>query len=297
MLQWRAALGYSASHLRQAMISFDRFCAARHPGETVLTRELAVAWCQDTPAGPWSAHRGSAARAFGQYLQRAGAEAFVMPSGWNSRPARPLPHLPGDEELAAFFQAADTIGPEYRSPFREYTLPVIFRLILGAGLRPQEARWLRRAHVDLAGAMLLIENSKGNKDRRIPVDEGLAGLLARYDYLAEAWHPGREWFFENQPGRQLGASRLTFSYHLCRERAGGIAPGTTPYTLRHVFASRTLMRWVEEGRDLQAWLPYLAAYMGHREYASTAWYVHLLPERLDATGLTSADGILPEVTP
>ncbi len=39
-----------------------------------------------------------------------------------------------DEELAAFFGAADSIGAEYRSPFREYTIPVIFRLILGAGL-------------------------------------------------------------------------------------------------------------------------------------------------------------------
>ena len=57
------------------------------------------------------------------------------------------------------------------------------------------------------------------------------------------------------------------------------------------------MRWVEEGRDLEAWLPYLAAYMGHQKYSSTAWYVHLLPGRLTATGLTSAAGIIPEVTP
>jgi len=24
------------------------------------------------------------------------------------------------------------------------------------------------------------------------------------------------------------------------------------------------MRWVEEGKDIEAWLPYLAAYMGHQ---------------------------------
>jgi hypothetical protein len=53
-----------------------------------------------------------------------------------------------DDELAAFFRAADSIGAEYRSPFREYTIPVIFRLILGAGLRPPEARRLRRRDVD-----------------------------------------------------------------------------------------------------------------------------------------------------
>ena len=82
----------------------------------------------------------------------------------------------------------------------------------------------------------------------------------------------------------------------CCELAGGIAPASTPYTLRHNYATRTLMRWVEEGKDLEAWLPYLAAYMGHQKYSSTAWYVHLLPERLAATGLTSAAGIIPAVT-
>jgi len=39
-----------------------------------------------------------------------------------------------------------------------------------------------------------------------------------------------------------------------------------------------------------------AAYMGHQKYSSTAWYVHLLPERLAATGLTRAAGIIPAVT-
>ena len=38
-------------------------------------------------------------------------------------------------------------------------------------------------------------------------------------------------------------------------------------------------------------------YMGHQKYSSTAWYVHLLPERLAATGLTSAAGIIPAATP
>ena len=90
-------------------------------------------------------------------------------------------------------------------------------------------------------------------------------------------HPDREWFFEDQPGRQYSPAWLIAGYHRCRELAGGIAPASTPYTLRHNHATRTLMRWVEEGKDIEAWLPYLAAYLGHQKYSSTAWYVHLLP--------------------
>lgn len=129
------------------------------------------------------------------------------------------------------------------------------------------------------------------------MDEALAGLLVRFDDLAELRRPGREFFFEDHATQPYPARWITAAYHRCRAMAGGIAPGSTPYTLRHNYASRTLTRWVEQGRDLNVWLPYLSAYMGHDTYSSTAYYVHLLPERLAATGLTSAAGIIPEVTP
>src|SRR6266540_2649778 len=296
MLEWRTSLGHSLRDMRNAMTGFDRFCSSHHPGETVLTRELATAWCRDTATGTWGAYRSRAVREFGKYLQLAGVDGFIVPSAWIARPVRGLPHMFTDEELAAFFRAADTIDAEYRSPFREYTIPVIFRLILGAGLRPPEARRLRRRDVDAEGAMVVIERSKRNKDRRVPAGRDLAGLLARFDHLADLRRPDREWFFEDQHGCQYSPAWLIASYHRCCELAGGIAPASTPYTLRHNYATRTLMRWVEEGKDIEAWLPYLAAYMGHQKYSSTAWYVHLLPERLAAAGLTRAAGIIPAVT-
>lgn len=295
MLEWRTSLGHSLRDMSNAMASFDRFCSSHRPSETVLTQELATAWCQDTATGTWGAYRSRAVRELGKYLQLTGVDGFVVPSTWISRPTRSLPHMFTDIELAAFFKAADCVDPEYRSPFREYTIPVIFRLILSAGLRPPEARRLHRHDVDADNAMVMIERAKRNKDRRVPVTRDLADLLARFDHLADLRQPDREWFFEAQPGRQYPPARLIASYHRCCERAGGIAPGSTPYTLRHNYATRTLMRWVEEGKDIGAWLPYLSAYMGHQKYSSTAWYVHLLPERLAATGLTSAAGIIPAV--
>ena len=74
-----------------------------------------------------------------------------------------------DGDLAAFFRAADSIAAEYRSPFREYTIPVIFRLILGAGLRPPEARRLRRRDVDPDNAMVMIERQSGTRTAISPL--------------------------------------------------------------------------------------------------------------------------------
>jgi integrase/recombinase XerD len=236
MLEWRTSLGHSLRDMRNAMAGFDRFCSSHHPGETVLTRELATAWCRDTATGTWGAYRSRAVREFGKYLQLAGVDGFIVPSAWIAAPVRGLPHMFTDEELAAFFQATDSIDAEYRAPFREYTIPVIFRLILGAGLRPPEARRLRRHDVDADAAMVLIERSKRNKDRRVPVSEDLAGLLGRFDHLADLRRPDREWFFADQHGCRYSPAWLIASYHRCCERAGGIAGLNPVYAaaqLRH----------------------------------------------------------------
>lgn len=68
-----------------------------------------------------------------------------------------------------------------------------------------------------------------------------------------------------------------------------------PYDLRHNYATQTLMRWVEEGKDLDAWMPYLSAFMGHVSFSSTFYYIHLLPERLAHMDFTHIEGIIPEV--
>jgi len=59
------------------------------------------------------------------------------------------------------------------------------------------------------------------------------------------------------------------------------------------------MKWVEEDRDLYAWLPYLSTYMGHSEFSNTAYYIHLLPERLMKTSAIDwarFSDLIPEVT-
>jgi hypothetical protein len=74
--------------MRNAMTGFDRFCASHHPSETVLTRELATAWCRDTATGTWGAYRSRAVRELGKYLQLAGVDGFIVPSTWIARPFR-----------------------------------------------------------------------------------------------------------------------------------------------------------------------------------------------------------------
>lgn len=51
-------------------------------------------------------------------------------------------------------------------------------------------------------------------------------------------------------------------------------------TLRHRFATAVLNRWLDEKKELSSRLPYLQTYMGHKDWEATAYYIHLLPEKL-----------------
>ena len=57
-------------------------------------------------------------------------------------------------------------------------------------------------------------------------------------------------------------------------------PAVRVYDLRHRFATTVLNKWLDEKRNLSSRLPYLQTYMGHKDLAATAYYIHLLPEQL-----------------
>ncbi|MGH4000018.1 MAG: tyrosine-type recombinase/integrase, partial [Pseudonocardiaceae bacterium] len=49
---------------------------------------------------------------------------------------------------------------------------------------------------------------------------------------------------------------------------------------RHTFAVGTLLGWYHANEDVQAKLPSLSTYLGHREPSSTYWYLSAAPELL-----------------
>jgi len=58
--------------------------------------------------------------------------------------------------------------------------------------------------------------------------------------------------------------------------------------MRHAFAVRALVRWYEAGVDVQAKLPFLAAYMGHVSIVSTQRYLSLVDALADSASVRFA---------
>ena len=282
--------------------SFDRFCFEHFLHETTLTREIGLRWAEKRQTEKVSSQclRISIVRELAKYINSIGGKAFVIPSKITGRPSRYIPHIYTKDELAAFFYAVDHLRYDKRAPVRTFVFPVLFRLLYCCGLRPMEAGTLLTKNVDLETGVIKIVESKGHKDRNVVLAPDALELCRKYKTLISAIFPYSEYFFPNKNGYYAKAG-LEYAFNVSCRKAGlsdfkGNPP--TQYCLRHTFATHCIYRWMREGKDLNAYLPYLSSYMGHAHLSCTAYYIHLVPEFFPQMGqmnIGKFESLLPEV--
>jgi len=295
-LEHRTLMGHSALEYHSKLPNFDRFCIEHFPNESILTKEIAFAWCNDAKSNGGT-NRARVIRGFARYILLTGEEAYVMPPSFFPQQKSKLPFIMNETEMYKFFEATDRYPRSGQNPLLQYTIPVIFRLMYACGMRPQEARRLRCVDFNYYDNTIYISEGKHNKDRCLPVSSDVMGLCSKYNQIAETINSKRTYFFQSPAGAVYTPQWLEGIFNICWEMSGNtVGRGScTPYILRHNFATQTLMRWVEEGRNLDVMIPYLSSYMGHEDFKSTYYYIHLLPERLARMDFTRSDGIIPEV--
>lgn len=293
-MAYKRSLGYtdrSYFHLN----SFDEYCAEKHPDANELTSEIVTGWCMSSEKG--IINRCSEIREFARYLLSAGKTAYVYPA--RSIPARKdgLPYIISEEEQTKFFDAVDRYPHAVKSPIMEYTAPVVFRLMLGCGFRPREVVSLKRMDFDFRNETIYISDSKSHRDRSIAASADLMDLCRRYDCIAETFFPNRTCFFPNKNGDALSYPSLVYLFQKCWDLSGNDTGEGRPslYSFRFTFATETLMRWIEEGREIETMIPYLSAYMGHVKFKDTYYYIKLLPDRISKMKFMDVEGVIPEV--
>ena len=303
----KRAVGYKYDAEERVLARFEAFCRAEFPGLGTVTRASAEAWitaARRRGVRP-ATLQGLAApvRELARWLGRRDTEAYVLPAGTLPRPARYVPHIYTDQELAALFAATDRCRYSSQAPFRHLVMPVLFRTVYACGLRVSEARMLRPADADTGAGVLQIRDAKGGKDRQVPVSGPLRDRLAVYR-AHMAGQPGWEWFF---PGASAGQplARLNVYHNFrrflwqARISHGGRGHGPRVHDLRHTFAVSNLRAWFASGEDASALLPVLQAYMGHSSIGDTAYYLRLTAEsypQIAARVRHELGGIVPPVT-
>jgi integrase/recombinase XerD len=238
----KRALGYKYVCEERALARFSAFCASEFPGLDTVTRASVEAWIASArrrAVKPATVNSLIApVRELARWLHRRGVDAYVLPAGVLEKPARYLPHIYSDQELAALFAQTDRCHYCSEVPFRHLVMPVLFRTIYACGLRCSEARLLRIEDVDIDTGVLQIRDAKGGKDRQLPVSEQLRERLVGY-HAKLAGQPGWEWFFPSATlgvPLTLGNVNRNFRRFLWQARIphGGRGHGPRVHDLRHL---------------------------------------------------------------
>lgn len=156
------------------------------------------------------------------------------------------------------------VQPRYR---------VCLMTIYALGLRAKEGTQLQVSAIDSQRMIVHVRNSKGNKDRCLPLPQSLLELLRQHWFTHK--HP--RWLFPRLTNDGVIPSTATEPVPTDTVRRAfalalqdsGIQKKTSLHVLRHSFATHLL----EARVDLRT----VQAYLGHSSIQSTAIYLHLTP--------------------
>ena len=304
MIRFHTSLGYSEQTYLSRATAFDRFCSEHYPDCFEINESLVMAWIRPEAKKNSGVlqDRISFIRGFAAFLKRNGKKAYVIPDKYSAGISLFMPYILSEKELRALFTAID----DYRHPsdsFAGELLKTYFRLTYTCGLRPQEGRLLKSDDVDLISGEIRIMNTKWHKSRTIVMSEDMRKLAVKYAVKKKLQRPPSDFFFSKKSGGPYTAAWMQARLKLCFALSkptvpNDLLPAIRVYDLRHRFATTVLHRWLDEGKDISSRLPYLQQYMGHKDIASTSYYIHLLPENLiRSSGIDweKMNALIPEV--
>ncbi len=141
---------------------------------------------------------------------------------------------------------------------------ILLELMYGCGLRVPEALNLKRQDLDFKGRIIHIRNSKGGKDRLVPIPVKLSNKLSFYLRLRDDENP------YVLPSRRGGRLCIKSAQEIVKAaaRKAGIRKSISLHTLRHSFATHLL----EQGVRIRI----IQRLLGHKDIKTTQVSTQLL---------------------
>lgn len=294
-LQLRRSLGHELAEAGWLLPGFVAYLDDH--GLATVTIEAALAWAQTSPsaATTMGARKMTAVRGFARYLSGVRPGTQIPPLGLmpHRRHWRP-PFIYSSAQIEALMgQARRSIA----SPLRSRTYDTLIGLLASTGMRIGEAIKLDRNDVNWSDTVLLIRESKFGKSRLVPLHPTAMDALAQYAALRDECQPRPQQpsFFVSSQNTRLCYAVVARTFRQLTDAAGiGAGAPRAPrlHDLRHTFAVATLLHWYRTEQDVGAKIASLSTYLGHREPASTYWYLCAAPELLALAAQRQHTGLM-----
>lgn len=220
------------------------------------------------------------------------------------------PYIFTDGEMEIIYELTDNFqnGRRNSLPYIGIQLPMVIRLLDSNGFRLNELITTKMVDVDLSNGVLKMINTKGTRQRLVPLDAEMTGLLRAYcdaiglEENSPAFLFPRKSFTEPLQNYDISDR---FRYILIKAKIRGkksskrFAREACIHCLRHRFTMKAIKQLMDQGIQLEDTVPYLSFYLGHSSVTETELYMKFLseffPDELDRFSVFAAR-ILPDET-
>lgn len=281
-------LGFRYRH-ENRFLHFDRFLqqrsdAAQEPLTAMIREYLACA-----PSAAVRVQRTEVCRAIAKEMNRRGLAALppkrdrmVMQEMFRRRRR---PYIYTVEQVSQLLETA-RVDAAPHAPLRPLTLYTMLVLAYCAGLRLGEIVRLKLDDLDLTADCIEVRDTKFFKSRRLPLS--VTAMNALRDYLKARQKAGAPidsdaplfWHAKGGYGYVTAGAHLRRLIRVAGLKTTGGRIGPRIHDLRHTFVVHRMTKWYEQGINPQSHLPYLSAYLGHRDIHSTLVYLTITQELL-----------------
>ena len=289
-LSLRRRLGFKLEKEGRTLPKYVSFLGEH--GKSYITTDLAVRWASNPPREGSPAQVGrrlSMVRLFAEYISATDPRNEVpsktlLPGRFHRKP----PFLYTDEQVVRLLKAARQLPSKCRPAqnLRARTYSTLLGLLSVTGMRIGEIIALDRDDVDFDQGVLPIRGAKFGKSRLVPLHPTAQRVLRQYADSRDRSYPRPQTqaFFVSARGVRMLASAVRFTFNRLSRKTGLRGPsdryGPRLHDFRHRFATRALLRWYQDGADVEKHILELSTFLGHVNVSNTYWYLTAVPELL-----------------
>jgi integrase/recombinase XerD len=258
--EWLLSKRYSPSTIKtysEALKSFFIFFREKPVGE--ITNEDVIVYNNDyiLKNNLSASYQNQIVNAIKLFFQTVRDTKMIVDKIHRPKRAKLLPNVLSKEEVKAVLNAHSNIKHK-----------MMLSLIYSCGLRCGELLALKPVHIDSKRNIVLLKNSKGQKDRIVPLSPFILEMLREYYKLFKP----KTYLFEGQtPGMTYDSRSLQLILKQALQKTGITKPATLHW-LRHSYATHLL----ESGTDLR----YIQELLGHSSSKTTEIYTHVSTKSL-----------------
>ncbi|WP_165249660.1 tyrosine-type recombinase/integrase [Adlercreutzia sp. ZJ141] len=274
---YKRSLGYKIKIEAATLERFALYADSEHAGKS-LSSSLVLAWIKTfESASDWYCARlYETVHTFSRYACLVDEGSTLLPKGRGKCHGKNNPYIYEDNEIEAMMSALSKIySPD---GLRAKSASTMCGLMRSCGLRPSECTHLTISNYDASKGVIDIIATKFNRSRRVPLSDSAARVIETHLSSIPASCADLPMFPRNG-GRPFDVRALEYAWQITRDVLLPEGENTwsrrppRPYDVRHTFVTKTLEGWLAAGKDINAMMPYLSAYLGHQKIADTYWYL------------------------